>query len=221
MGSQRERGTASTKKTAKQEAARKLLLHLNPNATDLYTVNLNGAQNTVNSNDINIPLNLETLGKEMLESSIQKLGIKISNSATDKETEELSEKAKLLYLERTNKTYQKINQKSFGITELHNLFEKNYSNKIQNSMREKMRIILREKYFDRADLMQTIRDIESSLKVKTQQTTVRNKEQNHIICLRLLSTPCITQFGMGETKFIAESRAMFNLIKAILIFLND
>lgn len=225
MGSQKERATASTKKTAKQEAARKLLLRLDPSITDsnanLDIVNLNGAQNAVNSNEANtnIPLDLKRLDKETLENRIQKFGIKILDCVTNKDAiAEISEKAKSLYLECTDRKHKAINQKFSTVKDFHTLFEKNYSSKIQDSMRQKMRII-RENYSDRRDLVQMIQDIESSLDVKIQQITVRSRE-DHIICLRLLSTPCITQFGMGKTKLIAESRAMFNLIKAILMFLN-
>ncbi|XP_071561809.1 uncharacterized protein [Temnothorax nylanderi] len=225
VGSLRERAMAKCKKTAKQQAARKLLLHVNPKVVNPIIVNLNIV-------DSNTPNRLEMLGKEalgqevlekeMLENNIRKLGTGISDCVTNQETiAKLTENAKLLYLEHTKTNYGIIDQKTnpLAINNLHNLFEKNYSSKIQYSLREKMRII-QDKFTDQTDLWQIRCDIESSLKVKIQQTTVRNKMKDHIICLRLPSNPCITQFGMGETKFIAESRAMYNLIAAILILLN-
>ncbi|XP_024892854.1 uncharacterized protein LOC112468057 isoform X2 [Temnothorax curvispinosus] len=204
VGSLRERAMASCKKAAKQQAARKLLLRVNPNETL-------GQE--------------EVLGKEMLEleNNIRKLGTGILDCVTNKETiAELTEKAKLLYVERTKKSYGIIDQTTnpLAINNLHNLFEKNYSSKIQDSLREKMRII-QNKYTDETDLWQIRCDIESSLNVKIQQITVHSKMKDHIIIyLRLPSNPCITQFGKGETKFIAQSRAMYNLVTAILILLN-
>ncbi|XP_071654044.1 uncharacterized protein [Temnothorax longispinosus] len=229
VGSLRERAMARCKKAAKQQAARKLLLRVNPNVDNPIIVNLNIV-------DSNTPNRLEMLGKEALgqeevlgkemlelENNIRKLGTGILDCVTNKETiAELTEKAKLLYVERTKKSYGIIDQTTnpLAINNLHNLFEKNYSSKIQDSLREKMRII-QNKYTDQTDLWQIRCDIESSLNVKIQQITVHSKMKDHIIIyLRLPSNPCITQFGKGETKFIAQSRAMYNLVTAILILLN-
>lgn len=211
VGSLRERATGYCKKTAKQEAAKKLLLRLNPAVADTLLLDVD----TLDIND-----------KETLENNIKKLGTEIIDCDKNKEVlpiAELSEKTKSFYLKykSSDKNYKKIDQKSDlpAMKNLHTLFERNYSSKFSYSLRERMRVI-RDNYNDQTDLRQIKRDIESLLKVNLQQITVCSRMKNHIICLRLLSVPCITQFGMGDTSFMAESRATYNLIKAILTFLN-
>ncbi|KYN08989.1 Double-stranded RNA-binding protein Staufen like protein 2 [Trachymyrmex cornetzi] len=194
LGSLCERGTGQCKKSAKQEAAKKMLLHLNPNI--IANKNMD-----THKNDI--------YDKETLENNIREL------------VEKLSENAKSIYLKytkRTNIIDQEINP--LTIKDFHMLFEKNYSNKITYSMKQKMQIIL-DKYREDPHLMHEIRrDIEQVLKITIQQVTACSKSQNYLICLRLLSNPCITQFGIGENKMVAECRAMYNLMRAILIFIN-
>jgi len=192
LKSLRERGEGQCKKSAKQEAAKKLLLRLDPNAANIPDTKI----------DVH---NMETL-----ENDIRKLGTGISDCVINKETlpvAKLSEKAKSLYLEYFNQMYKGSNQEINPslIKNFHISFEKNYSHKIPYQ----------------TDLMYEIRrDIEKSFKVKIQQFTIHSIQKNHMICLRLLSNPCITQVGIGETKVIAECRATYNLVAAILILLN-
>jgi len=203
-----ERGKGQCKKSAKQEAAKKLLLRLNPNVANISDTKI----------DVH---NMETLEKD-----IQKLGTGISDCVTDNEilpVAKLSEKAKSLYLGYFNKMYKGSNQEinSSLIKNFHISFERNYSHKIPYNMKEKMQIIRDSYAIDRTDLLYEIRrDIEKSFKVKIQQFTIHSIQKNHMICLRLLSNPCITQVGIGETRVIAECHAMYNLVAAILTFLN-
>lgn len=237
VGSLRERATGYCKKIAKQEAAKKLLLCLNPaiantnvanpNTVDLDGVNPNTANSNVTNTNILLDVNkLDIYDKKILENKIKKLGTEIIDHDRKKETlaiAELSEKAKSRYLEckTSDKSYKKVDQEVnlSTVKNHHLLFEKNYFSKFPYTLREKMRII-RDNYTDQMNLQQIKWDIKNSLKVQLQQIIVCNKTKNHIICLRLLSKPCITQFGMGDTEFEAESRATYNLIKTILIFLN-
>lgn len=234
MGSLRERATGYCKKTAKQEAAKKLLLRLDPAVANSNTANLNGVDpneiNTVNSNvtNTNIPLDAnktDICDEKILENNIRKLGTEIIDCDKKKTSEiaELSERAKSRYLQckTSDKNFKRIDQEinPTVVKYLHVLFEKNYSDKFSYALKEKMRII-RDNYTNQMDFRRIKRDIESSIKVKLEQITVCNKTKNHIVCLRLLSKPCITEFGMGDTSFEAESRATYNLIKTILIFLN-
>ncbi|XP_018303920.1 uncharacterized protein [Mycetomoellerius zeteki] len=185
LGSLCERGTAQCKKSAKQEAAKKMLLYLNPNAI---------ANKNIDIHKIN--------DKETLENNIREFGTKILdciniNKDTSSE-EKLSEDAKSIYLKyskRTNVINQEINPLS--VKDFHMLFEKNYSNKITYCMKQKMQIIM-DRYADDPHKMHSIRqDIEEVLKVKIQQVIAYSKSQNYLIGLRLLSNPCITQFGIG------------------------
>ncbi|KAG5330609.1 STAU2 protein, partial [Acromyrmex charruanus] len=207
LGSLCERGTGQCKKSAKQEAAKKMLLHLNPN------IIANKNTDTHNVYD-----------KETLENNIRELGTKISECVNiNKNTlsvEKLSENAKSIYLKsKTNIIDQQINP--LTLKDFHMLFEKNYSNNITYRMKQKMQIILDKYPREDPHLMHEIRqDIEQVLKVKIQQVIAYSKSQNYLICLRLLSNPCITQFGIGENRMVAERRAMYNLMRAILIFIN-
>ncbi|KYN30805.1 Double-stranded RNA-binding protein Staufen like protein 2 [Trachymyrmex septentrionalis] len=208
LGSLCERGTGQCKKFAKQEAAKKMLLHLNPNIIANKNV------------DTHIAVN----DRETLENNIRELGTKISE-CVNKDTlsvEKLSENAKSLYLKctkRTNIINQEINP--LILKDFHMLFGNNYSNKITYCMIHKMQIILDKYPREDSCLMYEIRqDIEQVLKVKIQQITPYSKSQNYLICLRLLSNPCITQFGIGENRMVAECHAMYNLVRAILIFIN-
>jgi len=202
-----ETGKGQCKKSAKQEAAKKLLLRLNPNADILDT-------------------KIDVHNMETLEKDIRKLGIGISDCVNNKETlpvAKLSEKAKSLYLGYFNKMYNGSNQEINPslIKNFHISFEKNYSHKIPYNIKEKMQIIRDSYTTDQIDLMREIRrDIEKSFKVKIQQFTIHSIQKNHMICLRLLSNPYITQVGVGETRIIAECHATYNLVAAILTFLN-
>lgn len=218
IGSLQEKATAQCKKAAKQEAAKKLLLRLNPSIANPNTANQDIAKiNVLDPNTININ------NKEALENNIRDLGTEILECMT-KETfqvAELSEKVKSLYLERTRKHKEVNETNSSLIKNLHTLFEINYSSKIPYSTKEKMRII-RDKRINQMDLMREIRqDIESSLKTNIQfMHCVHSETKNHIVILRLLSDPHITQIGKGETKVIAEFYATYNLVSTILTLLS-
>lgn len=213
-----ERATGKCKKIIKQEVARKLLLHLNPAIVNTKVANTN-ILSDINKNHM--------CDKKMLENNIKELGTEIidNNKEILSLEKKLSENAKLHYLEfkSSDKSY-KVSQEvgHSEIKNLHTLFKKNYSNKIPYGVREKIQIIrnTQNKYTDLTDLWQIRRDIESLLKVKIQKIKVRSTTKNHITCLRMLSNPCITQIGMGETSFMAEFHAMYNFIIAISIFLN-
>ncbi|XP_011633125.1 interferon-inducible double-stranded RNA-dependent protein kinase activator A-like [Pogonomyrmex barbatus] len=260
VGSYKERGSAQCKKTAKQKAAKNLLLHFNqniisPNTTNQIITNLNKdnqktdslnetdqntgnlavtAQNiddlnimkSKNVTNSNITINKITeFNMKSLENAIRELGTGILESVSNQSTlavAKLSEKAKSFYLEYTNQEYKMDRQDPYVINNFHTLFEKNYSSKISYRMREKMQSII-DKYNDQMDLIREIRqDLEKALQVKIEEVNVKTVDSTkcHIICLRLLSSPRITQFGMGETKLKAESRAMYNLMMSILILLN-
>lgn len=204
VGSLCARGTSCSKKLAKQEAAKNLLLRLNPSAA-----------NTNNSSPA-YTLNIDKLNKEMLENNIRKLGTGIFDGVKERDNELKleAERAKSLYLE-----IKEIKQENPStIKDSHHLFERNYASKFR-SITENMRII-RDNFTDQMDLWQIRRDIENTLKLKIQESIVPSTTNNRIICLRLLTKPRITQLGMGETVPIARSRATYNLIEAILIFLN-
>ncbi|XP_012061903.1 PREDICTED: uncharacterized protein LOC105625172, partial [Atta cephalotes] len=198
LGSLCERGTGQCKKSAKQEAAKKMLLHLNPNIIA----------------NKNADTHINVYDRETLENNIRELGTKISECVNiNKNTlsvEKLSENAKSIYLKctkRTNVIDQEINP--LTLKDFHMLFEKNYSNKITYCMKQKMQIVLDKYPREDPHLMHEIRqDIKQVLKVKIQQVTAYNKSQNYLICLRLLSNPCITQFGIDENRMVAEYRAM-------------
>ncbi|KAG5336100.1 STAU2 protein, partial [Acromyrmex heyeri] len=208
LGSLCERGTGQCKKSAKQEAAKKMLLHLNPNIIA----------------NKNTDTHINVYDRETLENNIRELGTKISECVNiNKNTlsvEKLSENAKSIYLKsKTNIIDQQINP--LTLKDFHMLFEKNYSNNITYRMKQKIQIILDKYPREDPHLMHEIRqDIEQVLKVKIQQVIAYSKSQNYLICLRLLSNPCITQFGIGENRMVAERRAMYNLMRAILIFIN-
>ncbi|XP_011693844.1 PREDICTED: uncharacterized protein LOC105453502 isoform X2 [Wasmannia auropunctata] len=218
IGSVRERGIGNCKKSAKQEAARKLLLRLNPSALSSNA-----------GNEMNVPLNANKIGapnKETLENDIRELGIGILEYDINKETlpvAELSEKAMSCFLESFSQRYntdkRDINPSS--IKDFHILFERNYSNNITYYVKQKMLRIIRDKCINDMDLMYEIRrDIESMLKVKIQQITVNSAPTSYMVCLRLLSVPRVTQFGTADTKIVAEYRATYNLVMAISVFLN-
>ncbi|XP_011876708.1 PREDICTED: uncharacterized protein LOC105566916 isoform X2 [Vollenhovia emeryi] len=215
LGKLSERATAQCKKTAKQEAAKKLLLQLNPSIVKPKVASVPNA-------DADITKGLSQLNlcnkKEELESSIRQLGTGILDCVTKKEA---SDKAKVLYLEHTKKKYTINDQaaSAFGIKDLHMLFEKNYCGKSAHNVQERMRSI-RDGYARRMDFQQAKWDIEALLEAEIQQVVMSSVTKNHIMCLRLMSAPRVTQMGIGETKSVAQFRAMCNLINAILILLN-
>lgn len=208
IGSVRERGSAPCKKTAKQEAAKNLLKRLHPNVNELLE------RNNEKNNEVNC--------KEALQETIQKLGIEISECVISKPTlpvANLSKRAQILYMKCTNKEL-KLTRQDFLLKDLHDLFEKTYSNKIPSNMRKKMQTV-RDKYFNRADIIkEIIQDIIKTLGIKIEKIILPSLTKGCIISLRLSSHPIITQLGMGETEEKAEIQAMYNVIVTILTFLN-
>ncbi|XP_025262336.1 RISC-loading complex subunit tarbp2 isoform X2 [Camponotus floridanus] len=210
IGSICEKGSASCKKIAKQEAAKNLLQHLHPDVKELLERN-NEKNNKASS-------------KEMLQETIQKLGIEISECVVSKPTlpvANLSKEAQTLYMKRTNKEC-KVTRQDFLLKNLHDLFERTYSTKISFNMREKMQIV-RDKYINRADVKdvkEVVQDIARALEIKIEKIILPSITKGSIISLRLSSQPIITQLGMGETEDKAEIQAMYNVIVTILTFLN-
>lgn len=207
IGSVREKGSAPCKKIAKQEAAKNLLQRLHPDVKVLLEI----------SNEKN-----KASSKEMLQETIQKLGIEISECVINKPTlpvANLSKKAQTLYMKCTNKE-RKVTRQDFLLKDLHDLFEKTYSSKISFNMREKMRIV-RDKYINHADVIkEVVQDIARTLEIKIEKIILPSITKGCIVSLRLSTQPMITQFGMGETEDEAEIQAMYNVIVTILTFLN-
>lgn len=205
IGSLREKGSALCKKIAKQEAAKNLLQRLHPDINKLLKRN-----------------ECEANCKEVLQETIQKLGIEISDCVISKPTlpvANLSKKAQALYMKCTNKEL-KVTRQEFLLKDLHDLFEKIYSSKISSNMKTKMQAV-RNKYTNCANIIkEVIQDIERMLEIKIEKIVLPSLTKNYIICLRLSSQPIITQFGMGETEDKAEVQAMYNVIVTILTFLN-
>lgn len=208
VGSAREKGTAQCKKTAKQEAAKKMLQRLHPINKVLE------GNNEANSKQFN---------KEVLEETMRKLGIEISECVISKPTlpiREISKRAQGLYLKCTSKEL-KMTRQDYLLNDLHNSFEKAYSTKISYNIRKKM-LTARDRYTNNADIIrEVVQDIERALEVKIEKVILPSlTKANYMISLRLLSRPIITQCGMGETKHKAEIQAMYNVIVTILTLLN-
>lgn len=202
VGSVREKASGQCKKTAKQEAARKLLHCLHPDINKLLEENKN------------------EVDCKALEDTIRKLGIGISECVSSKPTlpiANLSKTAQTLYMKCTDKEL-KVTRQDVLLTDLHNLFEKTYSSKISYNMRKKMQTV---QDIDHADIIENIiQDIVKTLEITMEKTILPKSTKNYIISLRLLSRPIIIQFGMGETKDKAKIQAMYNMIVAISTLLN-
>ncbi|XP_012219199.1 RISC-loading complex subunit tarbp2-like [Linepithema humile] len=191
----RAHGTAQSKKIAKQEAAKNLLHDL-------------GLDKLAEVNNVS---------NEILEESMRKLGIGISESKPALPIVELSDKAQSIYLECTNKVNKSNKLPEHFITNLHILFENTYVTKIPHNMIEKMQIIR----IDQTHLIQEMRlHIERMLKLRIEQSIICKSEKGYVVSLRLLSIHNITQIGIGKTKDEAETMAMYNIITAILILVN-
>lgn len=222
LGSKKATGTGPCKKSAKQEAARKLLMSLN---SKVVNSNVNNAIELDRTKLDIFSINTNDLKKKMLESAIRDLGTEILE-ATDKETSlvvELSEKAKSLYLESFTERYNRgIDQEidPSQIQNFHILFKSNYFCKIPYDTRKKMQII-QDNCNYQTNLMHEIREeIERLLEVKIRFSICRG-EKNHIAFAHLMSKPRVTQVGVGNTETIAKSCAIHNLVKAILIFFSN
>lgn len=205
VGSVREEGSAQCKKTAKQEAAKKLLQRLHPDIIDKFLER--------NKNDTNC---------KVLEDTIQKLGVEISECIISKPelpVASQSKKAQMLYMKCTNKEF-KVTRQDFLLKDLHDSFEKTYSSKISCNIKKKMKTV-RDIYTNHAGIIEeVIQDIVRALEVKIEKTILPSLTKSHIICLRLLSNPTIIQIGMDETKDKAEIQAKYNVIVTILTLLN-
>lgn len=197
MKSLRAQGTATTKKIAKQEAAKNLLQTLGIETW---------SEANVSNRNANLEKNIRELGIGILEDNKPTLPIA-----------ELSDKAQSIYLECTNKV-NKVNKLSEdSIASLHTLFENSYLTKIPNYMKEKMQTIR----IDQTNLIQEMRQyIERMLKLKIERSIICKSENNYVISLRLLFIHNITQIGIGKTENEAETMAMHNVITAISILLN-
>jgi len=206
VGSFRSLGTAHCKKLAKQEAAKLMLRDLNK------CIQIDTEEQDKNVDKKNVD------AKQMeMYGDIQKLGIEVHHCKPVQSFEEMTKKAEALFLKQ--KMNKEITQ-NYLIKDYHTLFQRKYSSKIPDSMREKMKMIC-DKYADQIDLVQKmIQEIENALEVKLQQININNYRKDYIICLRLTCHPNITQFGIGETNDKAKTHAMYNIILTILTFLS-
>jgi len=204
VGSFQKMATAHCKKLAKQEAAKLMLQDLNK----YIQIDIEKQDENVDKKNVDV--------KQMYE-DIQKLSIEIHQCEPVQSFEEMTKRAETLFVKQKMK--KEITQ-NYLIKDCHTLFQRKYSSKIPDSMREKMKMIC-DKYADQIDLIQKmIQEIESALEVKLQQININNYRKDYLICLRLTSHPNITQFGIGETDDKAKTHAMYNIILTILTFLS-
>lgn len=215
VNAERKRGTAQCKKLAKQEAAKLMVQHLKDSGIFIET---NGSVQQDKSNKSNKTNNSNKNFQEIYENGIQKLGVEIETSKPTLPIAELSKQAKSLFI-----TYSKTNKKTtqdYLIKDSHSLFKRTYSGMITDNMKERMNVIREKHAADQMSVEKMICEIVSVLGVKIQQVNISSFKNNHVICLRLMSRPNITEFGCGESNDKAKTQAMYNIILDILTFLD-
>lgn len=208
LGSLRERGTAQTKKIAKQKAAKNLLQLLHPNK------NMEKTEQNNNSNS-------KQLNKQELEDNIRKLGTEISKHVISKPKlpiVEMSKKAQTLYLTQTNK---KIVRHDFLLKDIHNSFQEIYSSKISYIIKQKIKFV-RDTHTNNANTIREVfQDIVRVMEIKMEKGVLPSSSKEcYIVSFRLLSRPIIAQCGIAETIYKAEIKAMYNIIATISTLLN-
>lgn len=272
----RETGTAHCKKTAKQEAAKKLLTRLRDlnilpaesikksnHSRQIFDINLqtfdleistarinetelpvakvsekaqpisvehipnsmpNLAIEKDNTNPLSIvPITKNQTNRQMLEDDLRKLDIKISDFKISEPTipiAQLSEKAQSIYIASTS-DYHNTETRDLVLKDHHCLFKRRYSDKISDSLKTKMQMICESNICNSHLIHEVKRDIQKALGVELKLIEQYSNEIGIIIiCLRLLSTPIITQCGIGKTVYDAENRAICEISNTILNFLK-
>ncbi|EFN75204.1 hypothetical protein EAI_08869 [Harpegnathos saltator] len=188
-------------------------------------------QNLVIKNDHTNILSLTLFNNDKrqrtIEDDLRKFNVEIIDNEENKKSTlpltEISRKALSAYvtsgvLDDTGRR-KSINMDS--LTNSHNLFKHIYSNKIPNDLRERMHIVCQMDNY-KSNIVETIyQDIQKALGVKLKQINCNNYRTGvTIICVRMLSTPIIAQFGIGATEKDAKAQAMFAIINTILEYLK-
>ncbi|XP_014467461.1 PREDICTED: uncharacterized protein LOC106740693 [Dinoponera quadriceps] len=107
------------------------------------------------------------------------------------------------------------------LTDCHILFKKNYSSKISDDLKIKMRSVTRLSNLKSPVVQETCQDVKKALGVKLKEFNLSTNCKTDIaIVLRMESTPVIAQFGTGSTESEARARAMLALINTILDYLK-
>lgn len=191
-----EKGSGHCKKSAKQEGAKNLLEYLKK---------------------------LKEFPPELSDNNkvLDELNTKLSDIQIDEPLlpiAEQSKKAQAIYIQSKYKL-TKVDH-NVTIKDTHCLFKQIYCNKISDVLRKQMQDTYNKKDHQQFSIRQIEQDIQTELDIKLEKIDLISSTTKHMICLRLLSIPVITQFGIGNTKDEAELRAAYNIIGAILILLD-
>lgn len=177
-------------------------------------------------------LSLSLVGKDeeqkrTIEDDLREFNIEILDSVESNKTlglADLSRKALSTYItSEVLENSRKYKPANTCLTDSHNLFKKLYSDKISDDLRKKMCIISKYKSSAIRDLIgieETYQEVQRALGVMLKQVNCSNKTGVIIICLRMLSTPIITQFGIGTTENNAKAEAIIAIINTILDYIK-
>ncbi|XP_032690394.1 uncharacterized protein LOC116853423 [Odontomachus brunneus] len=160
--------------------------------------------------------------KRTIEDDLREFNIEISDFVESNKTMALTDVSKkALSLLENSKKYKSSN---VCLTDSHNLFKKLYSDKIPDDLKKRMCIVSKYKLSAIEDLIaieETYQEVQKTLGVTLNQVNYSNKTADvTIICLRMLSTPVITQIGIGTTENNAKAEAMFAIINTILEYIK-
>jgi len=196
VGTYHKTATAYCKKQAKQEAAKLMFEDLNKYILEKEKQNVDGLD---------------------IYKDIQKLGVEVHECQPMEFIAEKSKEAETFFIKY--KMSKEVPQ-DYLIKDSHTLFERKYSSKFSDNMKERMKMIC-AKRVDQLELVEKmIEEIENKLEVKVQQINFSKHTKNNIICLRLPCHPNITQFGIGKTEEKAKLQAMYNIMLTILTLLS-
>lgn len=186
-------------------------------------------QNRVIANDhANQPsvLNINNKGNQRtIEDELRDFNIEIHDHVeSDKSTltlTELSKKAISAYIAsgemRDTEQFTPTNE---CITDSHNFFKKLYFDKISDDLRKKMDVVSKLENYKTWIVQETFQEIQKELGVKLKHFNCSNSSSDKIICLSMLSTPSITQIGIGATEYDAKAQAMLEIIKTVMEYLK-
>lgn len=164
--------------------------------------------------------------KRTIEDDLRDFDIEISDSIETNETTlpltELSRKALSAYIaSEISDDSLRDKSKNAHLTDLHNLFKNLHSGKISDDLKRKMYFVSKLSKNELSGIQETYEDVQRALKVKSEKVKYKKPERDvTVMCLRLLTTPTIAQFGKGATENDAKAEAMLKIINTILDYIK-
>lgn len=168
-----------------------------------------------------VPNKITKTKQQALEDDLRKMNVNIQDLKISNPTlpvAELSEKAKLLYVQSTSDR-KGINSPT--VKDGHHLFKSLYSNRMSDNLKKKIKTACELNDSKSYLIRELMHEIQNEFGVKMEQSEQYTEQSGVVIAsLRLMSTPIIAQYGIGKNVYDAENMALLQVVKTIQNFLK-